>query len=870
MHKREWDLLEDTRKGKRGRDVEVGGRKKRVKLSSSVTNTEDEDESLLNDEPQEDSGDSGEEEEIPHLVELGIKNERIENDIASCVESARAVQSALYSCQGWLGDQYPTRGALRSAEDARDDDSLDEDNASEASNPFLESPKPRRKDPSSPAHEGEDSEPCAEDLTLLSSQFFMAAQAALFAPPYASGEAEIQFTAAPIKAVLHDERERMKAKLPVDHARVKHDLEKALREAQKAERFWDRKKNEGASKAAFAVGRAAKGIMLGLQGDDEDEFKGVDDDGDSDSEEDESVGFKASLIVTLAMVQVTLVTCIVSEKKLHGAFDYSQDLPSSPSIQRSGKPLMEAAQTQKARRIENAAKEREDAEKRKNDPSGPGEGCMSDVKKLLGRTGSREPISGWTSNERDAADDEEEKKFDKLELTTLAAIKHLGLATFRLFFDLYSGADEWESLNPVPKFADHAMHLAGGGDEVEPLDPQRLGNLGEQEKISSWLKSVISSPPPSASGGEKDAEQPADSAKNGTSVAAAEDDDADKENRNEVSTASVKETKSAKKPKLSKNDKLASLWKSKKKTTKAQKEARTKALEMARQANIQRKEDEERKCVEAERRRAAALYSKQKASNSRFIGLSLRAIRGYKAYAARSLRQVRCYNPREAIEFNVLAAMIRMGRKYEIDYLRDEALVRLTMEFPTTLAEWDKLPHYYTQIVHQNGILFDIINLAQQSDIKSILPAAYYLCIQELDDLLLGSKREDGSMAIVSDEVRRDCVLGREKLLRAQAEQPFKWVEFMGAIDQCSQPSRCLDAAHKITKALWVPMPEPARTLEKWNEFAQIVPAEVKALCPQCAAAARLSHEEGRRYLWEHLPAYFGLPGWDELKNFDA
>ncbi|KAJ3548712.1 hypothetical protein NMY22_g1152 [Coprinellus aureogranulatus] len=230
----------------------------------------------------------------------------------------------------------------------------------------------------------------------------------------------------------------------------------------------------------------------------------------------------------------------------------------------------------------------------------------------------------------------------------------------------------------------------------------------------------------------------------------------------------------------------------------------------------------------------------------------------------------KCYNPREAIEFNVLAAMIRMGRKYEIDYLRDEALVRLTMEFPTTLAEWDKLPHYYTQIVHQNGILFDIINLAQQSDIKSILPAAYYLCIQELDDLLLGSKREDGSMAIVSDEVRRDCVLGREKLLRAQAEQPFKWVEFMGAIDQCSQPSRCLDAAHKITKALWVPMPEPARTLEKWNEFAQIVPAEVKALCPQCVAAARLSHEEGRRYLWEHLPAYFGLPGWDELKNFDA
>ncbi|KAJ3511165.1 hypothetical protein NMY22_g15738 [Coprinellus aureogranulatus] len=626
MHKRQWDLacLEDTRKGKRGRNVEVGGRKKRVKLSSSVTSdTEDEDEDLLNDEPQEDSGDSGEEEEIPHLVELGIKNEQIENDVASCVESARAVQSALYSCQGWLEDQYPTRGALRSAEDVRDVDSLHEDNASEASNPFLESPKPKRKNPSSPAHEGEDSEPCAEDLTLLSSQFFMAAQAALFTPPYASGDAEIRPTAAPIKAVLHDERERMKDNLPVDHARVKHDLEKALREAQKAQRLWDKRKNDAASKAAFAVGRAAKGIMLGLQGDDEDEFKGVDN-GDSDSEEEEDVGFKASLIVTLAMVQVTLVTCIVSEKKLHDVFDYSRDLPSSLSIQRSGKTPREAAQEQKARRMESAVKERENAEKRKNIRAGLAKvacqmsrSCWDGLvpENLLqdGRWESEADFWGDMtgledqSDERVAADDEGEKKFDKLELTTLAAIKHLGLATFRLFFDLYSGADEWESSNPVPKFADHAMHLAGGGDEVEPLDPQRLGNLGEQEKISSWLKSMISSPLPSASGGEKDAEQPAGSAVDGTFVAVAEDNDADKENRKEVSAESVKDRKPAKKPKLSKNDKLASLWKSKKKTTKAQKEARTKALEMARQANIQRKEDEERKCVEAERRRAAAL-----------------------------------------------------------------------------------------------------------------------------------------------------------------------------------------------------------------------------------------------------------------------
>jgi hypothetical protein len=78
-----------------------------------------------------------------------------------------------------------------------------------------------------------------------------------------------------------------------------------------------------------------------------------------------------------------------------------------------------------------------------------------------------------------------------------------------------------------------------------------------------------------------------------------------------------------------------------------------------------------------------------------------------------------------------VAAMLRLGSKYEFQHLREEALVRLRAEFPTTLGDWDRLPSDFTHIQEQKGILFDIVNLALEQGLLSILPAAYYLCIQD-------------------------------------------------------------------------------------------------------------------------------------------
>jgi hypothetical protein len=76
--------------------------------------------------------------------------------------------------------------------------------------------------------------------------------------------------------------------------------------------------------------------------------------------------------------------------------------------------------------------------------------------------------------------------------------------------------------------------------------------------------------------------------------------------------------------------------------------------------------------------------------------------------------------------------MLRIGKKYKLNHLHDEAIVRLQSEFPSTLKEWEGLSPEYTHIVFQKGILFDIVNLATDCGVQSIFPAAYYLCVQDL------------------------------------------------------------------------------------------------------------------------------------------
>jgi hypothetical protein len=67
--------------------------------------------------------------------------------------------------------------------------------------------------------------------------------------------------------------------------------------------------------------------------------------------------------------------------------------------------------------------------------------------------------------------------------------------------------------------------------------------------------------------------------------------------------------------------------------------------------------------------------------------------------------------------------------------LRREAVRCLRLEFPSTLSEWSKSPPLVIDILQPSTSLFEILYLAHEHSITSILPALYLrICL--LEDLV--------------------------------------------------------------------------------------------------------------------------------------
>jgi len=164
---------------------------------------------------------------------------------------------------------------------------------------------------------------------------------------------------------------------------------------------------------------------------------------------------------------------------------------------------------------------------------------------------------------------------------------------------------------------------------------------------------------------------------------------------------------------------------------------------------------------------------------------------------------------------------------------------------------------------NQGGILFDIVNLALEQGIVSILPVAYYLCIQDIEDIFNGQKRDDGSIATLPPAVQRVCILGREKILVEQADATLAWLDNEEVSSECESPSDCAKACTNLVLWVWKPTPEPCRSLEKWAQIMK------RGLCSACVDEAERIHEAGRQKMWDLMPLNFGFVGWDELKKLD-
>ncbi|KAJ7449095.1 hypothetical protein B0H11DRAFT_2079552 [Mycena galericulata] len=203
--------------------------------------------------------------------------------------------------------------------------------------------------------------------------------------------------------------------------------------------------------------------------------------------------------------------------------------------------------------------------------------------------------------------------------------------------------------------------------------------------------------------------------------------------------------------------------------------------------------------------------------------------------------------------FPVLAAMLRLGRKYDIRKAKDDALERIHSEFPNDFKEWESTPSDFVHIDNERGILIDLLNLCYECGIYSSIPSLAFSCLYShtLEILLTGLKRADGTYAsLSSDAVKVTLAIAFERILSFQRESLF-WLDGETVIPDVSCQSQTKCEQQKMTlnhSVAWKGdgFVDLGYTIDTWDE-------ELSGeLCDSCEAAAKESYEASR-LKWKDL-----------------
>jgi len=210
----------------------------------------------------------------------------------------------------------------------------------------------------------------------------------------------------------------------------------------------------------------------------------------------------------------------------------------------------------------------------------------------------------------------------------------------------------------------------------------------------------------------------------------------------------------------------------------------------------------------------------------------------------------------------VVAAILRLSKKYQIDYLRDDAIRRLTFEYPSTLKGREAcVSKPWSRVGWCKGCTIDVINLARETGIHSVLPFAFWVLVaqSQTNYILEGRRRDDGTLAILSWADQKMCLLATDRVRVAHANDMFGW---LGEVSpRCRTPHGCAKIRNGHLVRLWRP-PSAALSLFGWKASDW-----KKGLCDACADIGKKAYKEGRLLLWNKLPSLFGLPEWEELRS---
>ncbi|KAJ6480105.1 hypothetical protein DFH09DRAFT_1214657 [Mycena vulgaris] len=89
------------------------------------------------------------------------------------------------------------------------------------------------------------------------------------------------------------------------------------------------------------------------------------------------------------------------------------------------------------------------------------------------------------------------------------------------------------------------------------------------------------------------------------------------------------------------------------------------------------------------------------------------------------------YHHKASQPFDVIACMLRLGRKYEMTRFKSDAISRIRHEFPTRLTAWDRrtATGLFEKINPTAAVLVELLNLAYDNGIYTSIPTLAFRCL---------------------------------------------------------------------------------------------------------------------------------------------
>lgn len=210
------------------------------------------------------------------------------------------------------------------------------------------------------------------------------------------------------------------------------------------------------------------------------------------------------------------------------------------------------------------------------------------------------------------------------------------------------------------------------------------------------------------------------------------------------------------------------------------------------------------------------------------------------------------------VEFEVMSAWLRLGSKYGISCMRDEAVARLNACYPEALADfWNIQILTYSKkprpITYSEGEEYFAYRLAWTHDLHHIVAVALYKCCQHsIAHLKTVMHFTCGPL-----ELDRDFLLhyseGREKLL----ENKLTWS--LGFLNS-DVTQKCGDQGCETARlGMIVEMHQSGmmRHPDALTDHRRTI--RRSGLCPNCTSQLEDLHLEDLRGVWDDLEKCFGI-----------